>query len=180
MKLTRRIVLTAAAMLGIGGGALSVAAVNGQLQLWPSRSPMAATHATSFTINGMAPGDGAQRLITVTNTSRRAVTRMAVRVPRGTSPLTRSSRGLMAQLLMCTKPWTRLPTRGPSYKCTGHARTIVQFQRLPIDRNQITIPRTAPGKKLYFRFTLLLRRDAGNALQGQRARVTPTILIGTP
>ena len=180
MTLTRRIILTVVAVIGIGGGALSVAAVNGQLNLWPSRSPMATTHATSFTIKAMVPGDRAQRLITITNKSRRAVTRMAIRVPRGTSPLTRSSRGLVAQLLMCTKPWTRLPTRGPSYKCTGHQKTIVQFQRLPIDRNRITIPRTKPGKRLYFRFTLFLRRDAGNALQGQRARITPTILIGTP
>lgn len=165
MTLTRRIVLTAAAIIGIGGGALSVAAVNGQLRLWPSRSPMAATNATSFTIKGMAPGDRAQRLITITNKSRRTATRMAVRVPRGTSPLERSSKGLVVQLIMCTKPWTRRPTRGPSYTCTGHAKTIVQFQRLPINRNRITIPRAAPGKKMYFRFTMLLRRDAGNALK---------------
>lgn len=179
MTLVRRIALTVVAILGIGGCALGVVAVSGQLTFLRSTRPMTVTLATPLDVSALAPGDTAQRLITITNTSGRVINRMTFRVARPDTTLAQSRSGLMVKLTLCTTPWTRRATTAPTYICRGIKKAVVGTRRLPIDRRLSGLPRTAPGGKLYFRIITLLRKDAGNGLQARRVTITPELLIGT-
>lgn len=173
MSVPRRLLVSALIVATIGGFSLAVA---GEKLLFGPGKPLALASKRSISIRGLAPGDRAQRLITVRNRTRQTVRTVRFRIARPTHAV---GRELRVSLATCTKKWVRQPTIAESYRCPGVLRAVMTTRHLPVNTTLRKLRPIRPGARVYFRMTTLMRRSAGNRIQGARVTLRPSLRVGS-
>lgn len=82
----RRLAVTLLLVAGLGGGSLALAVAGGHLRFTPAKTSLARKSPPPVPIGGLAPGDSAQRLVTLRNRSTRPVTRMRFQLAERAAP----------------------------------------------------------------------------------------------
>ncbi len=95
------------------------------------------------------------------------------------SPLISNAHGLQVRLDTCSKPWTKLPTAAPTYRCAGRAVTVLASRRLPVRVTLKRFRKVPPRGQLHVRMTVTLPAGAGNDLQGLNVALRPTFIAGS-
>ncbi len=170
----RKLALSVIVVAALGGATLGMAVAGGHLHfLTATKPPLKASIPVPLSVNRMAPGDTAQRVVTMTNRSSRTIRRIRMSVG-ATSLLAKDRNGLRIRVQGCATAWLRLRTAAPTYKCRSRVRLYVGSHRLPVVRYTLGhLPPIKPGKKLYLLVSVTLPRSAGNNLQNQRAVLVP-------
>ncbi len=122
-------------------------------------------------VGAMAPGDSAERALTLHNSSTLALSGIAVSTSASTSSLldTDSTNGLRMAIDRCSVAWTETPLAngGYSYACSGTTSTVLAERALAMSAQPLTNVDLAPGGGIVrLRIRTRLPTSAGNAFQG--------------
>lgn len=116
---------------------------------------------------------------TVKRKGRRPARRCTTTLRPVPSPLLTDAQGLQVRLDTCSKPWKKLPTAAPTYRCAGKTVTVLASRRLPIRATLRRFAKVPPRGQLHVRMTVMLPAGAGNNLQGRAVALRPTFVTGS-
>lgn len=185
--------------LALSAGVVALAASLAGLSTWASfTDSTTSTHAVStgtveldlgaagtadnrldVDVGNVAPGDTAERAVTLLNTSSLPLDHIDLSTVATTSSLldTDTTHGLQVVLERCSIPWTETPLGGGgfTYACAGTTTTVLASRPVVMTAQALSsLALGAGGGTAYLRVTTSLPPSAGNAFQSSSSELDLT------